>query len=87
MKRNLFNYVLSGVLAAVLSIGFAGCGEDYDDSKLAADIGAVRADLTQAKADLESAKTALNAQITGVKDAAAEQAIEESIAKIEELLI
>ncbi|KAA6350544.1 hypothetical protein EZS27_002027 [termite gut metagenome] len=86
MKRNLFNYVLSGVLAVVLSIGFAGCGEDYDDSKLTADIGAVKADLEKAKGDLESAKTSLSGQIADVKDAASAQAIEKSVEAIDKLL-
>jgi hypothetical protein len=82
MVKKLLNYVLTGVLAAVVSIGFAGCGEDYDDSALTEDISQVKAELKKAQADLK----AFDVKIKNVKDEATKEAVDKSVARIEDLL-
>jgi hypothetical protein len=85
MEKKLMNYALFGIFA-LMCIVFAGCSEDGDDSNLAADISQVKKDLEQTRANLVAVQASLSIEIQGVKDKAAEQAIEQSIAAIDKLL-
>jgi hypothetical protein len=83
MKRRFMKQALLGVAALVVGFAFAGCGEDYDDSALKADISAVRSELATAKTSLEKA---LEDRVSGIKDEVAADAIKRSVDEITELL-